>query len=203
MGMINDDDLTRSKGPALESHTPDPEDSGYSFAGDNELDSLLSEMEEEKQNFERPPAPEFEEVEEEQEVSPAQKRRSNQTAEFTVKTIDKTIATALSVYAKAKDPAEFYADKEDIQELAKYWGVYFQDNEIELPPWVMASVVTIIVMTKKFTAASSIRKVNLALEREKKRTAELELQIKELTKQKEVSKLEKEVKTLQKENEAS
>lgn len=196
MSMLDDEDLKETgTAPPLESSGPAPEETGYSFAGDSDLDTLLSEMKEEKQTFERPPAPEFEETPEP--VSPEQKRRSNQTAEFLVKNVDKTISAALSAYAKASNPSQFYADPEDIAELAQYWGVYFQDNGVELPPWAMGTMVAFIVLSKKFTAAGAIRKVNLRLEAERKRTAELELQIKELTKQKEVRELEQQVKKLQ------
>jgi len=194
--MVNPDEL-KNVVPTLESEDATATKGGYSFASDDDLAGLLFEMQEEKEVFEKTPVQE--DFEEQKPISQAQKKQSNTTAEFAVKTLDKTIATALAVYAKSQTPEDFYADDDDIKELAKYWGVYFQYSSMDLPPWVIASVFTLIVMTKKFRAANSIRKVNMALESERKKTADLESQIKELKKKKEINELKQQVQELQEE----
>lgn len=166
------------------------------FASDSDIDAVLSEMDEEKQPFERPEIKEDVNLFEidEPEVSPAQKRRSNQTAQFFVETIDRVVASGFATWAKSDSSKEFEAEPEDIDELTQYWGVYFADKNIDLPPWVMALVVTMLVLNKKLQHATHVRKLNIELEQERKEK-------KTLREENERLKREKETEDLRRENE--
>ena len=180
----------------LQTVVPQPEVKPIRFATNSEIDKVLAEMDEVKQPFDKPEIPDdpltFEP--EEPEISQAQKRRSNQTAEFIVSTVDKALSVGFATWAKSENSKEFEADPEDIDELAEYWGVYFQGKDIDLPPWVMALVVTAIVLSKKFNHASIVRKHNLELEAER-------AEKKALKEENERLKSEKETEELRKENE--
>ena len=188
MGMLSKEEL--------KTVVPQQEIKPIRFASNSEIDKVLAEMDEVKQPFDKPDIPEDPltlEIEE-PEISQAQKRRSNQTAEFIDSTVDKALSVGFATWAKSENSKEFEADPEDIDELAQYWGVYFQGKDIDLPPWVMALVVTAIVLSKKFNHASIVRKHNLELEAER-------AEKKALKEENERLKREKETEDLRKENE--
>jgi hypothetical protein len=191
MGLLDDKEKA-----GLASELPGGET--YQFAGDGDLDMLLSEMNETKQTFERPEIEYDDETQASQEpvMSAAQKVRYNTTARFAVSTLDKTISAGFMMYAKSEKLEEFTADEGDLDELVEMWGVYFQDTNLDLPPWVMASVLTVIVLTKKYKHAQAVRKVNIELEKEREKTAELQREINALKKEKELKNLKNEVKDL-------
>jgi hypothetical protein len=186
MGMLSKEEL--------QTVVPQQEVKPIRFATNSEIDKVLAEMDEVKQPFDKPDIPEdpltFET--EEPEISQAQKRRSNQTAEFIVSTVDKALSVGFATWAKSENSKEFEADPEDIDELAQYWGVYFQGKDIDLPPWVMALVVTAIVLSKKFNHASIVRKHNLELEAERAEKKALKEENERLNREKETEDLRKE-----------
>ena len=172
-----------------------PEQKPVVFASDTDIDAVLSEMDETKQPFNRPEIPEgTEEIfqTEEKVVNESQKRRSNQTARFFVETFDNTLAVGFSAWSLSGNPKEFAADPEDIDEMAQYWGIYFADKNIDLPPWAMALIVTSIVIGKKFTHASHIRKLNLELADERKEKKALKDENEKLKREKELEDLRQE-----------
>lgn len=187
MGMVDKENLAGST-----------EQKPVQFASDRDIDAVLNEMDDEKQPFDRPEIKEEPELfeTEEAKISPSQKRRSNQTAAFVVSTIDKTLATGFAMWAKSDNVKDFEADPTDIDELAEYWGVYFADKDIDLPPWVMAAVVSFIVLSKKFNHATHVRKLNLQIEAEQKQNKELKAEIEKLKKEKEVESLKDELERL-------
>jgi len=188
--MVSKEDLERSK-VGMEPVIEKP----LVFATDADINILLNEMDDEKQPFERSVQredPDLFEIEEKV-ISPSQKHRVNQTSEFVVTYIDKSLAAAMAVWAKSADTSQFEADPKDIDELAKYWGVYFQDKDITLPPWVMAVIISVIVLSKKFNLATHVRKLNIELMEEKELTRSLNEQIAKLTKERELGKLKDEV----------
>ena len=178
----------------LQTAVPQPEAKPIRFATNSEIDKVLAEMDEVKQPFDKPEIPDDPLVfnAEEPEVSQAQKRRSNQTAEFMVEMADKAVAVNFAAWAKSENSKEFEADPEDIDELAQYWGVYFQGKEIDLPPWVMALVVTAMVLSKKFNHAAIVRKHNLELEAERAEKKALKEENERLKREKETEELRKE-----------
>ena len=173
---------------------PKSETKPIRFATNSEIDKVLAEMDEVKQPFDKPDIPEdpLTFVTEGPEISQAQKRRSNQTAEFIVEMADKAIAVSFAAWAKSENSKQFEADPEDIDELAEYWGIYFQGKEIDLPPWVMALVVTAMVMSKKFNHASFVRKHNLELESERAEKKALKEENERLKRENETEELRKE-----------
>lgn len=181
----------------LQTVVPQQEVKPIRFATNSEIDKVLAEMDEEKQPFIQPEIiTEDENIinDDSDLISQGQKRRSKQTAEFIVSTVDKALSVGFATWAKSENSKEFEADPEDIDELAQYWGVYFQGKEIDLPPWVMALVVTAIVLSKKFNHASIVRKHNLELEAER-------AEKKALKEENERLKREQETEDLRKENE--
>jgi hypothetical protein len=150
------------------------------FKPDNEADRVLMEMAEEKEPFEKsqPGLSDAETIIEIDEggypnASQAQKVRSNDTAEFIVSMADTGLAVVFANYAKVADSKEFEADPEDRKRMAKYWGIYFQDKSVDMPPWVMALVITMIVISKKFNMAKQMREANLRAEAAEKEADEL------------------------------
>lgn len=191
--MVDREDLFKKTEPGKEADKP------LVFATDDDISAVLSEMDEDKQPFQRPQQTEeeFEDFEpEEKIISPSQKKRINQTSEFVITYIDKSIATALAIWSKSGDSKQFEADPEDIDELAEYWGVYFQDQEIALPPWVMAAIVTVIVLSKKVNHAIHIKKLNSELAAEKELTKSLNDEISTLKKEKEIAGLKDQIEKL-------
>ena len=149
------------------------------FRTDDEADRVLLEMAEEKEPFQKSQSihTDAEEVIEIDEggypnASHAQQVRSNDTAEFIVSMADTGLAVVFASYAKVADSKEFEADPEDRNKMAKYWGIYFQDKSVDMPPWVMALMITMIVISKKFNMAKQIREANLRAEAAEKEAKE-------------------------------
>ena len=167
------------------------------FATNSEIDKVLKEMDEDKQPFIQPEIPDdpilIGEVDDPPKP-PGQIKRSNDTARFIVEMADKAVSLSFSSWAKSENSKEFEAEPEEIDEMAQYWGVYFQGKDIALPPWVMALVVTAMVLSKKFNHASMVRKHNLEMEAER-------AEKKALKEENERLKREKETEDLRKENE--
>lgn len=162
MGMLTKEDLIQtSQGEEVEQNP---------FRSDDQIDKVLLEMSQEKQPFEKTIV--LDESAEEStpqdisytDASPGQKKRSNDTAEFIVTMADQGLAVLFANYAHEPDSKNFEADREDIVSLSKYWGYYFQGKEVDMPPWLMALVVTIAVISKKFNMAKQIRLANLRAE---------------------------------------
>lgn len=135
---------------------------------------------------------------EQAEASPTEKRQAQNTSQFVVTTADELISRALSVYAKT-DPERLMADKSDLNEIAKHFAPYFGVSNFNMPPWVMGSVVAAFVLFDKFKLAGELKRVNTQLEKEKKRTADLESRIRELELEKKEKELEQKVESLKKE----
>jgi len=168
MGMLSSEEL-KPKDPVKN----DP------FKPDDEADRVLLEMAEDKEPFEKSQsimadAEEIIEIDENgyPNASQAQKVRSNDTAEFIVSMADSGLAVIFANYAHVPDSKEFEAEPKDRADMAKYWGLYFQDKSVDMPPWVMALMVTMIVISKKFNMARQIREANLRAEAAEKEAAE-------------------------------
>jgi hypothetical protein len=132
------------------------------------------------------------------EASPAEKKQAQNTSQFIVNTADELISRALSVYAKT-DPEKLMADKADIDQIAQHFAPYFGVSNFNIQPWVMGTIVAAFVLFDKFKLATEMRNINIALENEKKRTADLEARIKELELEKKEKELEQKVESLKKE----
>ncbi len=156
------------------------------FKPDDEADRVLLEMAEDKEPFEKSQSivPDAQEAVNHDEggypnASMAQKVRSNDTAELIISMADSGLAVVFANYAKVADSKEFEADPEDRKKLTKYWGMYFQDKSVDMPPWVMALMVTMIVISKKFNMARQIREANLRAEAAEKEAEELKKEMEE------------------------
>lgn len=173
----------------------------FEYAGDAYLNEYLEELDQPKQEFpepELPPDPvgEIEETESYKGPPPHQVKRNQLTARFTVKTFDRVIASLFAFHAKCENVEDFYASEDELQDMAEQWAVYFTDENLNVPPWVTASISTGMVVVKKFKAASYIRKINLEKEAQNKENAQLRTEIERLKKEKEAAGLRKEVEEL-------
>ena len=129
------------------------------------------------------------------EKSPAERRQAQSTAEFVVKTTDDLISRALAAYAKT-DVDKLRADPSDIKDISSHFSSYFGASNFDMPPWVMGAIATAFVLFDKFKMAGEIRRINLKLEAEQKKTADLEAEIKRLKLEKTEMELKEQVERL-------
>lgn len=195
--MLNAEELQSSSGIAEKTNDFKP-------AGDDFLNGYLEELDEPKQEFEQPIIPEDEpedlenEIETPPEIPAHQHKTSSQTAFFVVQKVDQLLSTGIAVYAHSKTPSEFQAAPQEIKEIADPLADYFAENAFDLPPWIMALIPAIMLLSKKFQMAAPLRQANMARAKSEKENAQLKAEIETLKQQKEKETLEKEVSELKK-----
>lgn len=185
----------------------------FSVAGDDYLTAYLEEIEQPKQEQPRPVLFDEQEDDEPFEINeddeqeedepdtgpkynPYQLEVSSKTAFFVVQKADQLISAGVAAYAHVNDPKEFEASNDEIAEVSEHLAIYFAENSMELPPWIMAMLPGIMIISKKFSVAGHLRKANIEKEAAEAETRELRRQIAKLKIEKEKSELEKEVNDL-------
>lgn len=192
--------------PAPEEQTPTPEANpqpdekpiNFDVTG---VDDLIEDMNEQSQQvddnqFTVDDYPEDNVTDGLDNISSSEQKHAGDTASFVVSTADDLISKAFGLYAKT-DPEKLKAKKTDLNEIAHHFAPYFAVSKFKMEPWVMGAILAAFVMFDKFKAANEIRKVNVKLETEQKRTSDLEARIKELELEKKEAELKKKVETLE------
>lgn len=131
-------------------------------------------------------------------IPSSEQKHADDTASFVVSTADDLISKAFGLYAKT-DPEKLKAKKSDLNEIAHHFAPYFAVSKFKMEPWVMGAILAAFVMFDKFKSANELRKVNIKLESEQQRTADLEARIKDLELEKREQELKKKVENLEKE----
>lgn len=111
--------------------------------------------------------------------TPIESKAARKAAFFIVETGDRLISEGFAMYAKT-DAETLRANGSDLETIAEHLEPYFGAGRFDIPPWVMALFLIVMVMGDKFKAAAEIRKANLKLEAEQARTASLEARIRDL-----------------------
>lgn len=175
----------------------------YIPAGDEFLNDYISEINQPKQDQNRPEIPddsEFDELEElTEEKAPSQyaQKRGKTTARFAVTTLDKILSSMVAVYAHSENPEEFKADPEDVDDLTDQLGVYFTENNLDLPPWVFALITAAFIVQKKFKGVGSMRAINMERKKYKVENESLRFQIESLEAKNKMLELRKKVEKLE------
>lgn len=106
--------------------------------------------------------------------------KNAQKASFTVVNLaDRLISEGLGMYAKTEADT-LRANPADLEAIAEQFEEYFGVGSFNPPPWLMGSILAVMVIGDKFKTATEIRKANLKLEAEQARTATLEARIRDL-----------------------
>lgn len=167
------------------------------------VDELINDMNEQSgqvndEQFTIDDYPEAEITDELDNISSSEKKHAGDTATFVVKTADDLISKAFGLYAKT-DPEKLKGKPQDINEIAGHFAPYFAVSNFKMEPWVMGAILSAFVLFDKFKVANELRRVNLELEAEKRRTADLEARIKDLELTKREQELKKKVENLENE----
>lgn len=172
-------------------------------AGDDFLSDYISEINQPKQEQSRPEIPDdseftdLEELTEEKAPSQYAQKRGKTTARFAVTTLDKILSSMVAVYAHSENPEEFKADPEDVDDLTDQLGVYFTENNLDLPPWVFALITAAFIVQKKFKGVGSMRAINIERKKFKIENESLKIQIETLEAKNKMLELRKTVEKLE------